>query len=133
MSNRLDVNKKYSKKDLTEWLFSKYRIKKKINKFNAVEIMTGAIIPNGFDTIIPIEQIIFFPNKENAKYILVNKIELNTTWLIQIQKIKGSTARTKILDRQRKSQKSRFSVFHRRPDTGDRTPGTVTTKNPAMW
>ena len=35
--------------------------------------MTGAIIPNGFDTIIPIEQIIFFPNKENAKYILVNK------------------------------------------------------------
>ena len=47
--------------------------KKKINKFNAVEIMTGAIIPNGFDTIIPIEQIVFFPNKENAKYILVNK------------------------------------------------------------
>ena len=35
--------------------------------------MTGAIMPNGFDTIIPIEQIIFFPNKENAKYILVNK------------------------------------------------------------
>ena len=47
--------------------------KKKISKFNAVEIMTGAIIPNGFDTIIPIEQIVFFPNKENAKYILVNK------------------------------------------------------------
>ena len=35
--------------------------------------MTGAIIPKGFDTIIPIEQIVFFPNKENAKYILVNK------------------------------------------------------------
>ena len=35
--------------------------------------MTGAIIPKGFDTIIPIEQIIFYPNKENAKYILVNK------------------------------------------------------------
>jgi molybdopterin molybdotransferase len=47
--------------------------KKRIGKFNAVEIMTGAIIPNGFDTIIPIEQIVFFPNKENAKYILVNK------------------------------------------------------------
>ena len=47
--------------------------KKKISKFNAVEIMTGAIIPKGFDTIIPIEQIVFFPNKENAKYILVNK------------------------------------------------------------
>ena len=41
--------------------------KKKINKFNAVEIMTGSIIPKGFDTIIPIEQIVFFPNKENAK------------------------------------------------------------------
>jgi molybdopterin molybdotransferase len=47
--------------------------KKKISKFNAVEIMTGAIMPKGFDTIIPIEQIVFFPNKENAKYILVNK------------------------------------------------------------
>ena len=47
--------------------------KKRISKFNAVEIMTGAIIPKGFDTIIPIEQIVFFPNKENAKYILVNK------------------------------------------------------------
>jgi len=47
--------------------------KKKVVKFNAVEIMTGAIIPKGFDTIIPIEQIVFFPNKENAKYILVNK------------------------------------------------------------
>jgi molybdopterin molybdotransferase len=35
--------------------------------------MTGAIMPNGFDTIIPIEQVVFFPNKENAKYILVNK------------------------------------------------------------
>ena len=47
--------------------------KKKIHKFNAIEIMTGAIIPKGFDTIIPIEQIIFFPNKENKKYILVTK------------------------------------------------------------
>ena len=47
--------------------------KKRIVKFNAVEIMTGGIIPKGFDTIIPIEQIVFFPNKENAKYILVNK------------------------------------------------------------
>ena len=47
--------------------------KKKIGKFNAVEIMTGGILPKGFDTIIPIEQIIFYPNKENKKYILVNK------------------------------------------------------------
>tara|TARA_B110000003_G_scaffold273905_1_gene312576 strand:- start:580 stop:1836 length:1257 start_codon:yes stop_codon:yes gene_type:complete len=47
--------------------------KKKINKFNAVEIMTGGIIPKGFDTIIPIEQIIFHPNKDNKKNIIVNK------------------------------------------------------------
>jgi molybdopterin molybdotransferase len=47
--------------------------KKKIKKFDAVEIMTGGIIPKGFDTIIPIEQIIFYPSKNNRKYILVNQ------------------------------------------------------------
>jgi molybdopterin molybdotransferase len=35
--------------------------------------MTGGIIPKGFDTIIPIEQIVFSPNKKNAQYILVSK------------------------------------------------------------
>ena len=48
-------------------------IKKKIRKFQTVEIMTGALIPKSFDTIIPIEQIVFHPNKKNAKYILINK------------------------------------------------------------
>ncbi len=48
-------------------------IKKKIKKFETVEIMTGALIPRSFDTIIPIEQINFYPNKKNAKYILLNK------------------------------------------------------------
>ena len=48
-------------------------IDKKIKKFQTVEIMTGALIPKSFDTIIPIEQIIFYPNKKNAKYILINK------------------------------------------------------------
>jgi len=38
LSNRLDVNKKYSKKDLTEWLFSKYRIKK---NFKILEVGAG--------------------------------------------------------------------------------------------
>ena len=47
--------------------------KKKIKRFDAVEIMTGGIIPKGFDTIIPIEQIIFYPNENNKKYILINK------------------------------------------------------------
>ena len=47
--------------------------KKKIKKYDAVEIMTGGIIPKGFDTIIPIEKIIFYPNENNKKYILINK------------------------------------------------------------
>ena len=47
--------------------------KKKIKKFDTVEIMTGGIIPKGFDTVIPIEQIVFFPNKKSKKYILINK------------------------------------------------------------
>ncbi len=52
--------------------------KKKIKKYNTVEIMTGGIMPKGFDTIIPIEQIHFYPNKKNKKYILVNqKIKKN--------------------------------------------------------
>ena len=46
--------------------------KKKFRKFKTFEIMTGSIIPNGFDTIIPIEQINFYPNKRKPKYILIN-------------------------------------------------------------
>ena len=42
-------------------------LNKKIKKFDAIEIMTGGIIPKGFDTIIPIEQINFYPNKTNKK------------------------------------------------------------------
>jgi molybdopterin molybdotransferase len=48
-------------------------LKKKIKKFDAAEIMTGGIVPKGFNTIIPIEQIVFFTNKNNKKYILINK------------------------------------------------------------
>ena len=48
-------------------------LKKKVQKYDTVEIMTGGIIPKGFDTIIPIEQIIFYPNKKNKKYILIDK------------------------------------------------------------
>ena len=47
--------------------------KKRIDKFNTVEIMTGGIIPKGFDTIIPIEQIKFHPNKDKKKYIIIDK------------------------------------------------------------
>ena len=36
--------------------------------------MTGGIIPKGFDTIIPIEQIVFYPNKKKRpEYIVINK------------------------------------------------------------
>ena len=47
--------------------------KKKIHKYEAVEIMTGGIIPKGLNSIIPIEQIIFYPSNSNRKYILVNQ------------------------------------------------------------
>ena len=46
---------------------------KKIKKFQTIEIMTGGLLPKGFDTIIPIEQIIHYPNKKNPKYIVINK------------------------------------------------------------
>jgi molybdopterin molybdotransferase len=48
-------------------------INKKLKKYRAIEIMTGGLIPKGFDTIIPIEQIIFYPNKKNPKYILIDR------------------------------------------------------------
>ena len=46
---------------------------KKIKKFDAVEIMTGGIIPKGFDTIIPIEKIVFYPNNNIKRYILIDQ------------------------------------------------------------
>ena len=45
----------------------------KINKYEVVEVMTGALIPKTFDTIIPIEKINFYPNFKNKKYIIINK------------------------------------------------------------
>jgi molybdopterin molybdotransferase len=47
----------------------------KVKKYETVEVMTGALIPKGFDTIIPVEQIIF---NFNNKYININnKIKKN--------------------------------------------------------
>jgi molybdopterin molybdotransferase len=47
----------------------------KVKKFEAVEVMTGALIPKGFDTIIPIEKIIFHSKN---KYISINnKVKKN--------------------------------------------------------
>jgi len=42
---------------------------KKINKYETVELMTGALLPKGFDTIIPIEKIVFHSSN---KYIIIN-------------------------------------------------------------
>ena len=48
---------------------------KNVQKFSTIEVMTGAIIKKPFNTVIPIEQIEYFPNKDNAKYILIrNKV-----------------------------------------------------------
>ena len=47
----------------------------KVKKFSTVEVMTGALIPKGFDTIIPIEKIIF---QSKNKYISIsNKVKKN--------------------------------------------------------
>ena len=46
---------------------------KKITKFSAIEVMTGAVIKKPFDTIIPIEQAQLFPNQKKPKYIIINK------------------------------------------------------------
>jgi len=47
----------------------------KVKKYETVEVMTGALIPKYFDTIIPIEKIIF---QSNNKYISINnKIKKN--------------------------------------------------------
>tara|TARA_Y100000389_G_scaffold47447_1_gene42569 strand:- start:2603 stop:3850 length:1248 start_codon:yes stop_codon:yes gene_type:complete len=48
-------------------------LNKKIKKFEAIEIMTGGIISKPFNTIVPIEQIVFYPNKEKPKAIVINK------------------------------------------------------------
>ncbi|MDA9650899.1 molybdopterin molybdotransferase MoeA [Candidatus Pelagibacter sp.] len=47
--------------------------KKSIKKFNTVEIMTGGILPKGFDTIIPIEQIKFYPSKLKQNSIIIDR------------------------------------------------------------
>ncbi len=46
---------------------------KNIKKFSAIEVMTGAIIKRPFNTIIPVEEIDYYPNKKNAKYIIISK------------------------------------------------------------
>ena len=35
--------------------------------------MTGGLLPKGFDTIIPIERIVYYPNKKKPKFIIIDK------------------------------------------------------------
>ncbi len=66
---------------------------KNIKKFQTVEVMTGALIPKPFDTVIPIEKIKFYPNSKKKKYILINeKISKNNNI-----RFKGSDFRKKEL------------------------------------
>ena len=46
---------------------------KNVKKYCSVEIMTGALIPKHFDTVIPIEKINFYPNKKKPKFIVIDK------------------------------------------------------------
>ena len=46
---------------------------KNVRNFTTIEVMTGALIPRPFDTIIPIEQIKYYPNNKKKKYILLDK------------------------------------------------------------
>jgi len=50
----------------------------RIKKYETVEVMTGALIPRGFDTIIPIEKINFYSSIKRRKYIVISeKIKSN--------------------------------------------------------
>ncbi len=46
----------------------------KLIKFGTFEIMTGGLLPKGFDTIIPKENASLYPNKKNPKYLYINKV-----------------------------------------------------------
>ena len=46
---------------------------KKIKKFEAIEIMTGGIISDPLNTIVPIEKIIFYPSIEKPQSIIINQ------------------------------------------------------------
>ncbi len=51
---------------------------KKTKKFETYEIMTGGLLPKGFDAIIPKEQVTIYLSKKKSKYISINKkIEKN--------------------------------------------------------
>jgi molybdopterin molybdotransferase len=70
-TNKLDKNNSQNFKILKSISAGDNPKLNKVKKYEAVEVMTGALIPKGFDTIIPIEKIIF---KSNNKYICINNM-----------------------------------------------------------
>ncbi len=70
-----NLNKKNSKqfKILGSIAAGNKPFNKKVKKFDAIEIMTGGIITKPFNTIIPIEKINFYPNKQNPKFIIIDR------------------------------------------------------------
>ena len=48
-------------------------LRKKLKRFDAIEIMTGGLINKPFNTIIPVEQAILLPDQKNRKSILIDK------------------------------------------------------------
>ncbi len=46
---------------------------KKIKKYSAIEVMTGAIISKPFNTIIPVESVKLIKTKNNTKFIVLKK------------------------------------------------------------
>ena len=42
-------------------------------KNSAVEIMTGGLVPKPFDSIIPVEQVKYFPSKKKSTHIVVDQ------------------------------------------------------------
>jgi len=45
---------------------------KNYQKNSSVEIMTGAIIPKPFDSIVPVEKVKYFPSKQNPTHIVLD-------------------------------------------------------------
>ena len=45
---------------------------KNYQKNSSIEIMTGAVIPKPFDTIIPVEKVKYFPSKQKPTHIVVD-------------------------------------------------------------
>ncbi len=70
-------------KGLSRKKFKKFKILKSLaagdnpkiknyQKNSSIEVMTGAIIPKPFDTIIPVEKIKYFPSKQKPTHIIVD-------------------------------------------------------------